>query len=160
AVGDVAARLGLGDETLVVLTRDPHLLATLRRVNTAPHKVLRVASEVDLSTALVTQHAGVAVLDCAATTTPIAQLTERLYPLFPALVLIVAGSADEQGMLAAQITSGSVHRFLHKPVSEQRVRLFVEAAWRRYSAGADSPAAGAGTPPEARAGKAKWALAL
>lgn len=160
AVGEVAARFGLGDEALVLLTRDPHLLATLRRVNTAPHKVLRVASEVDLSTALVTQHAGVAVLDCAATTTPIAQLTERLYAQFPDLVLIVAGSADEQGMLAAQITSGSVHRFLHKPVSEQRVRLFVEAAWRRHAAGADAPFAGAGTPTERRAGGAKWGLAL
>jgi TonB family protein len=159
-VGEVAARLGLGNEALVVLTRDPHLLATLRRVNTAPHKVLRVASEVDLSTALVTQHAGVAVLDCGATTTPIAQLTERLYAQFPDLVLIVAGSAEEQGMLAAQITTGSVHRFLHKPFSEQRVRLFVEAAWRRHAAGADAPAAGAGTPPERRASGAKWAMAL
>jgi len=36
-------------------------------------------------------------------------------------------------MLAAQITDGTVHRFLHKPVSEQRVRAFVESAWRRQA---------------------------
>src|SRR5206468_1569730 len=31
-----------------------------------------------------------------------------------------------------QITNGTVYRFLHKPVSEQRVKLFVDAAWRRH----------------------------
>src|SRR5690606_2553463 len=35
--------------------------------------------------------------------------------------------------LGAQITNGTVYRFLHKPVSEQRVKLFVEAAWRRHN---------------------------
>ena len=160
AVGAVAARLGRSDEILVVLTRDPHLLAVLRRVNAPSHQVLRVANETELSTALVTRHAGVAVLDCGATATPIVQLTERLYAQFPELVLIVAGSADEQGLLAAQITSGSVHRFLHKPVSEQRVRLFVDAAWRRHGAGADAPALRAGASSERRAGGAKWVLAL
>lgn len=160
AIGSVAARLGQGDDTLVVLTRDPHLLAALKRVNAPTHPVLRVANEVDLSTALVTRRAGVVVLDCGATATPIAQLTERLYAQFPDLVLIVAGSADDQGLLAAQITNGSVHRFLHKPVSEQRVRLFTEAAWRRHAEGAGTPALGAGSPPAPRAGRAKWILAL
>ena len=48
-------------------------------------------------------------------------------------MLIVAGRVDHQNALAAQITSGLVYRFLHKPVSEQRVKLFVDAAWRRHS---------------------------
>jgi protein TonB len=159
-VGADAVRLGLGDDPLVVLTSNPHLLATLRRVTDPSHQVLRAASEVDLSTALVTQHAGVAVIDCAATATPVAQLTERLHSQFPDLVLIVAGNADEQGMLAAQITSGCVHRFLHKPVSEQRVRLFVEAAWRRHAEGGDAPDAASTGSPGRRAGGAKWVLAL
>jgi protein TonB len=159
AAGGGAPRLGLGDDPLVVLTGNPHLLATLRRVTDPSHQVLRVAIEVDLSTALVAQHAGVAVLDCAATATPIAQLTDRLHAQFPDVVLIVAGNADEQGLLATQITSGCVHRFLHKPVSEQRVRLFVEAAWRRHAAGGDGPAVGAAAPP-ARRGGSRWGLAL
>jgi TonB family protein len=159
-VGAVAARLGLGDDPLVVLTSNPHLLATLRRVTDPSHQVLRAASEVDLSTALVSQHAGVAVIDCAAIATPIAQLAERLHSQFPDLVLIVAGNADEQGMLAAQITSGCVHRFLHKPVSEQRVRLFVEAAWRRHAEGGDAPGATTAGSPARRSGGAKWLLAL
>src|SRR5882762_8880659 len=63
---------------------------------------------------------------------PAGQLAGRLHAQFPDVVLIVAGGAEDQAGLAARLTDGSVHRFLHKPVSEQRVRLFVEAAWRRY----------------------------
>ena len=107
--------------------------STLKRVSGTAHAVRVVGSELDLSAALMTHHAGVAVLDCTAVVSPVATLTERLHAQFPDLVLIVAGSADEQGRLSAQIADGSVHRFLHKPLSEQRVRLFVEAAWRRHA---------------------------
>src|SRR5262249_4900352 len=83
--------------------------------------------------------AGVLVIDCVAVASTVTQLIDRIHAQFPELVLIVAGSANEQGMLAAQITDGSVHRFLHRPVSEQRVRLFVEAAWRRHAQGGVVP---------------------
>ncbi len=114
---------------------------------TEPAHPVRVAgSEIDFAQALMTQHAGVAVLDCAAVATPIAQLTQRLHSQFPDLVLIVAGGAEEQGALTNHITDGTVHRFLHKPVSEQRVRLFVESAWRRHQEGAGAPRARAAPP--------------
>jgi TonB family protein len=47
-------------------------------------------------------------------------------------VLVVVGTAEEQSKVASQITSGVVYRFLHRPVSAPRVRLFVEAALRRH----------------------------
>jgi protein TonB len=128
----VPARYTLTTRPLVALTRDPQLLATLRRVADPAHSVVLVGSELDLTTALMTSDAGVALVDCAGIATSVATLTQRLSAQFPDLVLIVAGGIDEQGMLATQITDGSVHRFLHKPFSEQRVRLFVESAWRRY----------------------------
>ena len=124
-----------GARPLIALTKDAALLATLRKVTEPAHQVWPANSELDLPTGLMGHHAGVALIDSAAITTPIATLTQRLHAQFPELVLIVAGNADEQGALAAQITAGSVHRFLHKPVSEQRVRLFVEAAWRRHEEG-------------------------
>jgi TonB family protein len=130
--GTVPVRFTLTTRPLVALTQEAQLLATLRKVADPAHSVVPVGSEVDLSTALMTSDAGVAVVDCAALATPIATLIQRLSMQFPDLVLIVAGGIDEQGLLAAQITDGSVHRFLHKPFSEQRVRLFVESAWRRY----------------------------
>jgi TonB family protein len=118
---------------LFVLSQDAQLVAALKKVTDPSHEVLQSSAEIDLSGALIAHHAGVAVIDCAALASPVATLTERLHAQFPELVLIVTGTADEQGQLAAHITDGTVHRFLHKPFSEQRVRLFVEAAWRRHA---------------------------
>jgi TonB family protein len=140
-LGLAALRLGLTPAPLIALTRDARLVATLKRVTDPAHAILPVGSEVALSSALLTHQGGVAVIDCAAVATAVTRLIDHLHAQFPELVLIVAGSADEQGMLAAQITDGSVHRFLHRPLSEQRVRLFVEAAWRRHAQGAVVPPA-------------------
>ncbi|MEJ1964454.1 MAG: TonB family protein [Gammaproteobacteria bacterium] len=118
-------------ESLVVLTHDADLLQTLRAV-AADHDISTVGAESDLAAHLLGDHAGVAVLDTASVTTPVNQLCDRLKSQFPDLVLVVAGRAEDQGLLTAQITRGTVYRFLHKPVSEQRVRLFVNAAWRRH----------------------------
>jgi TonB family protein len=128
AVRDV---VDLPPESLVVLTHDVELLQTLRAVATE-HEISTVGAEADLAAHLLDDHAGVAVLDTAAITTPISQLADRLKSQFPDLVLVVAGHVTDQSTLAAQITRGTVYRFLHKPVSEQRVRLFVNAAWRRH----------------------------
>jgi len=118
-------------ESLVVLTHDAELLQTLRAVAT-DHDISTVGAEADLANHLLNDHAGVAVLDTDFVTTPIHQLCDRLKSQFPDLVLVVAGRHEDQGQLTAQITRGTVYRFLHKPVSEQRVRLFVTAAWRRH----------------------------
>ena len=123
----------------MALTRDSQLVGILKTVSGSSHEVLPVGSEVDLSSTLMTHQGGVAVIDCAAVATPIDQLVDRLHAQFPELVLIAAGGSDDQGLLATQITDGSVHRFLHRPLSEQRVRLFVEAAWRRHAQGAVLP---------------------
>jgi len=126
-------------ERLLVLTRDEALVATLRNLG-SQHDIVKIAAEADLASHLLGDHAGVAILDAAAAVTPIGQLAERLKAQFPDLVLIVAGLVEHQSALAAQITSGAVYRFLHKPVSLQRVKLFVDAAWRRHDetlAGAD-----------------------
>lgn len=153
--GSAGGTYALGSAPLMALTQDAKFLLTLKKVSEPGHSVRVSGSEIDFSAALMSQHAGVAVLDSAAVATPIGTLTTRLHAQFPDLVLIVAGTADEQGLLAAQITDGSVHRFLHKPVSEQRVRLFVEAAWRRHEAGLQDARS---TPPPPRPRRAQWGL--
>jgi TonB family protein len=153
--GSAAGTYALEAAPLMALTQDAKFLLTLKRVSEPVHPVRVVGSEIDFSAALMNQHAGVAVLDSAAVATPIEKLTTRLHAQFPDLVLIVAGTTDEQGLLAAQITDGSVHRFLHKPVSEQRVRLFVEAAWRRHEEGLKHARS---APPPARPRRAQWGL--
>src|SRR5205814_1820710 len=85
-----------------------------------------------LASALIALHAGVVVLDTASLTPPTGAVARQLEAQFPDVVLIVAGGVEEQAALATEITDGSIYRFLHKPVSEQRARLFVDAAWRRH----------------------------
>ena len=120
-------------EPLLALTHDRLFFATLKRVAAPTHEVRAVASEIDLSSALLAHHAGVVVLDTVSLTTPAAQVITQLQAQFPDVVLIVAGDRGDQAALAREITDGSVYRFLQKPISEQRVRLFVEAAWRRHA---------------------------
>ena len=138
-------------QSLVVLTRDGALAETLKGLGTE-HTIVTVNAESDLAGELVGKHTGVAIIDTGAVATAIERLTERLKDQFPDLVLIVAGSVNDQTALGAQITRGAVYRFLHKPVSEQRVKLFVEAAWRRHgeelSGVASSPAPTGAVPDE------------
>ncbi len=141
-----------------MLTQDPRFLALLRKISEPAHPVRQVGSEIDFSAALMSHHAGVAVLDAAALATPAVQLAARLRAQFPDLVLIVAGDAAEQNALAAQITEGSVHRFLHKPLSEQRVRLFVESGWRRQQESQSERRAA--PPPQAPASRPWWLIAV
>ncbi len=116
---------------LLVLTRDAGLLAAVRAATGADHRVAIVTSDAALIDQLMASPLRAVLIDCAAIAQPIAQVTERLLTQFPDLVLIVAGTASDQAALAAQITDGRVYRFLHKPVSAQRVKLFIEAAFRR-----------------------------
>lgn len=128
---------------IVVLTRDEALVQTVQVIG-SEYDIFTLSVESDLAAYLLAEAPGVAILDAGALASPIERLTERLRAQFPELVLIVAGSVDDQSALATQITNGTVYRFLHKPVSEQRVRLFVDAAWRRHDeehAGVESVAA-------------------
>jgi TonB family protein len=129
---------------LVVLTRDEALVHTLQAVSTE-YQVFPVSAESDLAAHLVTSTTGVAILDVSAVASSVDRLSEKLKAQFPDLVLIVAGSVDDQSTLATQITRGTIYRFLHKPVSEQRVKLFVDAAWRRHSEGLSGGAPGSAT---------------
>lgn len=131
---------------LVVLTRDEALVHTLQVISTE-YQVFPVGAESDLAAHLVASATGVCILDVSAVASPVDRLSERLKAQFPDLVLIVAGSVDDQSALATQITKGTVYRFLHKPVSEQRVKLFVDAAWRRHGEGQDGVPGAPGTPP-------------
>ena len=140
-------------EGVVVLTRDEALVRTLQTIG-SEYNTVSVGNESELASHLLAQNTGVAILDAGAICGPVDRISERLRAQFPELVLIVAGSIDDQSALAAQITNGTVYRFLHKPVSEQRVKLFVDAAWRRHGeeqSGGAAAAPGA-PPPGERAG--------
>ena len=134
-------------EGVVVLTRDEALVRTLQTIG-SQYNTFVVGNESELASHLLGQSTGVAILDASAVSGSVDRISERLRAQFPDLVLIVAGSVDDQSALATQITNGTIYRFLHKPVSDQRVRLFVDAAWRRRGEEqAGGPSAFAAAPP-------------
>jgi len=117
---------------IAALTQDRALIGLLRSVVDPATDVILVTSEAELTPHLNSRRVSVALLDSMFIEGDLASLAERLRDTWNDLVLVVVGTAEEQGKVASQITSGVVYRFLHRPVSAPRVRLFVEAALRRH----------------------------
>jgi TonB family protein len=120
-------------ETLVLLTRDESLIEALASV-VAADTLMVVADEAALAHQLMNGHAGVAFIDAGAGQFQpgvTAQLAQRLHNQLPDVVLVVTGDGAAQSELAALVADGTIYRFVHKPVSAQRVKLFVDAAWRK-----------------------------
>jgi TonB family protein len=121
-------------EKLVLLAHDASLVDALASV-VPPESLLVVSDEAALATHLLSGAAGVVFIDvgAAADSPPgaTAQLAQRLHLELPDVVLVVAGDGAAQTELAALVSDGTIYRFVHKPVSAQRVKLFVDAAWRK-----------------------------
>ncbi len=120
-------------ETLILLTHDESLIEALAHV--VPEDALTVvADESALAHHLLSGHTGVVFIDTGAISARpgmAAQLAQRLHHQLPDVVLVAAGDGAAQSELAALVTDGTIYRFVHKPVSAQRVKLFVDAAWRK-----------------------------
>ncbi len=117
---------------IAALTQDRALIGLLRGTVDPANELIIVNSEYDLAPHLSTRSIAAALIDSMFVEGDLAALAERLREQYPELVLVVVGTAEEQSRVASQITSGVVYRFLHRPVSAPRVRLFVDAALRRH----------------------------
>lgn len=133
---------------LVALTGDALLVEALAAATEDAHVLNVVTSVAALTDHLMTSGASAALIDSPASNVPVAQLVTSLRRQFPDLVLVVAGTHDDQATIAPLVTEGHVFRFLQKPVSAQRVKLFVESALRRHdTAPPPAPAAVAAPAP-------------
>jgi protein TonB len=75
---------------------------------------------------------GILVLDLQALRQAGALFISQIKHQFPDLVIVVAGTRDTETELARLISDGTVYRFIHKPMSPARARLFADAAVKRY----------------------------
>ncbi len=118
---------------LVVLTRDELFLQTLREAVGSARRLWHVLSAEKVSDLLVAGEVGIVVLDVAAMHDAANVFVAQIKRQFPDLVVVVAGNRDAEMGLAALISAGTVYRFIHKPMSPGRARLFAEAAVRKYA---------------------------
>jgi TonB family protein len=117
---------------LVVLTADNAFLQTLRDAVGGARRLWHVPSADKVSDLLVAGQVGIVVLDVQTLHEGARVFVEQIKRQFPDLVLVAAGHRDDEPSLAALISSGLVYRFIHKPMSPARARLFAEAAIKKY----------------------------
>jgi TonB family protein len=117
---------------LVVLTADEAFLQTLREGVGAARRLWHVLSSDKISDLLVAGGVGILVLDVQALNEAAARFVADIKRQFPDLVVVVAGNRESETELARLISDGSIYRFIHKPVSPARARLFADAAVKRF----------------------------
>src|ERR1700733_12686027 len=117
---------------LVVLTSDDAFLQTLREAVGGARRLWHVPSADKVSDLLVAGEVGIVVLDVQTLHDSARVFVEQIKRQFPDLVLVAAGHRDDETSLAGLISAGLVYRFIHKPMSPARAKLFAEAAIKKY----------------------------
>jgi len=117
---------------LVVLTADELFLQTLREAVGGARRLWHVPSADKVSDLLVAGGVGILVLDVDTLNEGPSVFIGQIKRQFPDLVVVVAGNRDAETALAGLISAGTVYRFIHKPMSPARAKLFADAAVRKY----------------------------
>ena len=117
---------------LVVLTADEIFLQTMREAVGGARRLWHVMSGDKVSDLLVAGEVGILVLDVDALSEAPSVFIGQIKRQFPDLVIEVAGNRDAETALAGLISAGIVYRFIHKPMSPARAKLFAEAAVKKY----------------------------
>jgi TonB family protein len=129
-----APRFSLASEIveLVVLTYDEIFLQTLHEAVGSARRIWHVLAPDKVSDLLVAGEVGILVLDVQALNETAAVFVGQIKRQFPDLVIVVAGNRDAENALAGLISAGIVYRFIHKPMSPGRAKLFADAAVKKY----------------------------
>jgi TonB family protein len=117
---------------LVVLTCDEAFLQTLREAVGSARRLWHVPSGDKVSDLLVAGEVGILVLDVHTLSEAPDVFIAQIKRQFPDLVVVVAGNRDAETSLAALISAGVVYRFIHKPMSPGRAKLFADAAVKKF----------------------------
>jgi hypothetical protein len=117
---------------LVVLTTDETFLQTLREAVGGSRRLWHVPSSDKVSDLLVAGEVGILVVDVQTLNEAAAVFVGQIKRQFPDLVVVVAGNRDAEISLAGLISAGTVYRFIHKPMSPGRAKLFADAAVKKY----------------------------
>ena len=142
---------------LVVLTCDEAFLQTLREAVGGARRLWHVPSGDKVSDLLVAGEVGILVLDVDALSEAPGVFIAQIKRQFPDLVVVVAGNRDAETSIAALISAGTVYRFIHKPMSPGRAKLFADAAVKKFD---EQRRHMATSVPVHRKTKSKWGLLI
>jgi TonB family protein len=117
---------------LVVLTADDAFLQTLREAVGPARRLWHVPTSDKVSDLLIAGGVGILVLDVQAVQETSSRFISEIKRQFPDLVVVVAGTREAETALARLISEGTVYRFIHKPMSPARAKLFADAAVKKY----------------------------
>jgi TonB family protein len=125
---------------LVVLTEDGAFLQTLREAVGETRRLWHVPSSDKVSDLLIAGGVGILVLDAQSLREGAGRYIAEIKRQFPDLVVVVAGTRESETSLARLISGGTIYRFIHKPMSPGRARLFADAAVKKYDEQRNRPA--------------------
>lgn len=128
-----AAREPAAGGNVIIAGTDAPLLELVRDALKDRHRLWRTEDVTQAADLLLAAPASVLLLDLAITGSESARVIERLHEQFPGSPVVVTGHRDDEAALSSLISSGAVFRFLHKPLSADRVRTFLEAGIRRVA---------------------------
>src|SRR5580693_6311961 len=115
---------------IVTLSEDPVLLEAISAAALDLVPVIVAPSPDRFIDQVVAAGGELALIDATSVPDDLASFLESVHRQFPQLQLLLAGPGNVQHQIGTQMTDGTIYRFVHKPASAQRLRLFVDAALR------------------------------
>jgi hypothetical protein len=113
--------------SLLILSRDPALIDTVRKAAPTGMAIRDAESIDDIADRMSASEPGVLLVDSSGTS-DIAAMLAQLTQHFPEMVAVVAGKREDSGALLRLTAEGRVFRFLLTPLSHGQTRLALKAA--------------------------------
>jgi hypothetical protein len=113
--------------SLLILSRDPALIDTVRKAAPTGMAIRDAESIDDIADRMSASEPGVLLVDSSGTN-DIAAMLAQLTQHFPEMVAVVAGKREDSGALLRLTAEGRVFRFLLTPLSHGQTRLALKAA--------------------------------
>jgi hypothetical protein len=131
SIGSLSMSFASDIVELVILTVDEGFLQTLRQAVGGARRCWHVPSPDKVSDLLIAGQVGIVILDVQALHEAPGSFVAQIKRQFPDLVILAAGKRDDETALGGLITNGVIYRFIHKPMSPARAKLFVDAAVKK-----------------------------
>jgi protein TonB len=115
------------------VTADAALAAAVRHA-VPSLSIMIAATPTALADLLLSSSCVVLIVDVAALGSTAVSVLNHLAKQFPDIPVVAVGTRQDESVVASLISTGQVYRFLHRPISPERTRNFLDAALRRHAA--------------------------